>query len=168
MSARLVIDIRCDAPGWAPVAPDAEAVARRAARAVWSAVQRNANATDTELSIALVDDVAMRRLNSDWRGKDQPTNVLSFPAGDASTPGRPVLLGDVVLALETVQREAADLRRAVDDHVSHLVVHGVLHLLGYDHEASAGAMAMEALETEILAGLGIADPYRPAPSQSVG
>lgn len=158
MSRRLVIDIRCDAPGWAVAAPDARAVARRAARAVWSAIRRDTDASGTELSIALVDDVAMRRLNSDWRGKDQPTNVLSFPAGDAGAPGRPVLLGDVVLALGTVRREAAELGRAVDDHVSHLVVHGVLHLLGYDHETEKQATAMEALETEILRGLGIADP----------
>ena len=157
MSPRLVIDIRCDAPGWAAAAPNAGKVARRAARAAWSAVRRDGDGA--ELSVALVDDAAMRRLNSDWRGKDRPTNVLSFPAGDAGAPGRPVLLGDVVLALETTRREAADLRRPLDDHVSHLVVHGVLHLLGYDHEAPAGAMAMEALETEILRGLRIADPY---------
>lgn len=166
MSPHLVIDIRREAPGWASAAPAIETVIRRAARAAWSAGQSEAGGA--ELSIALVDDAAMRRLNNEWRGKDQPTNVLSFPAGDnTGAPGCPVLLGDVVLALETTTREAAGLR-SLGDHVSHLIVHGVLHLLGRDHEAPAEAEAMEALETEILAGLGIADPYQPATGQSAG
>ncbi len=166
MSPRLVIDIRCDAPEWMAAAPNVETVARRAARAAWSTGARGD--ADAEISIALVGDAAMRRLNNEWRGKDQPTNVLAFPAGDGGAPGCPLLLGDVVLALETASREAAGLRRPLDDHVSHLVVHGVLHLLGYDHGAAAAAAAMETLETGILAELGIADPYAPSVGQSVG
>lgn len=101
----------------------------------------------------LTDDDEVRQLNARWRGQDKPTNVLSFPAGDA------VLLGDVVLAFETVEREAAAQGKRFGDHLSHLVVHGALHLIGYDHVKAGDAAAMEALERRVLAGLGIADPY---------
>jgi len=111
----------------------------------------------------LADDGEQRRLNRTWRGRDAPTNVLAFPAAPAGVPavaGAPLLLGDIVLAGETVAREAAEQGKPFADHLRHLVVHGVLHLLGYDHDADEAAVAMEAIETSILAGLGVSDPYR--------
>ncbi len=127
----------------------------RAAEAAWQATGSGA----AELSILLSDDVEIQALNRNYRGKNKPTNVLSFPAGDVGAAGRPRLLGDVVLALETVKREAAAQSKPLVNHLSHMTVHGVLHLLGHDHETETQATAMEALETEILRGLGIADPY---------
>ena len=100
----------------------------------------------------------MQTLNSQWRGKDAPTNVLSFPAGDA--PGEPGPLGDIVIAYETAAKEAEEATMPFGDHVSHLVVHGVLHLLGFDHMQDDEAERMEQLERRGLASLGIADPYR--------
>jgi probable rRNA maturation factor len=115
-----------------------------------------------ELSVTLTDDAEQARLNRLYRGRDGPTNVLSFPAGANSSglPGMPLLLGDVVLAFETTAREAREQQKPVADHLRHLVVHGVLHLLGCDHEAEAEALTMEALEKEILAALGVPDPYQ--------
>jgi probable rRNA maturation factor len=98
----------------------------------------------------------MRDLNRTWRGKDAATNVLSFPSGEVATTG---FLGDVVLAHETVREEARENNIALPDHASHLVVHGVLHLLGFDHEEDAAAERMETLERRVLASLGVADPY---------
>jgi probable rRNA maturation factor len=113
---------------------------------------------DAELSLLLTDDAHIRVLNRAWRGKDTPTNVLSFPSADADEDPGP-LLGDVVVARETTGREAAADALSFDDHFTHLLVHGLLHLFGFDHEVDEEAEEMEALETEILAGLGIADPY---------
>ena len=110
-----------------------------------------------EITIALTDDAEMRDLNRTWRKKDEPTNVLSFPAGGAS--GEAGMLGDVIISFETAQREAEDSGIALSDHVSHLVVHGVLHLLGFDHRDDTEAEQMEDLERKALASLGIADPY---------
>jgi probable rRNA maturation factor len=123
-----------------------------------------------ELSIVLGDDAMLRQLNLQWRGKDAATNVLSFPAQDGviATPqaGAPLLLGDIVLAFGTVADEAATQGKTLADHLAHLVVHGVLHLLGFDHEKAAEAERMERLETAVLAGLGIADPYRETAPQA--
>jgi len=109
-----------------------------------------------ELTIVLTDDEESRQLNRTWRDKDQPTNVLSFPAGDMPDT---TLLGDIVIALETTAAEAADRGIPLADHVSHLVVHGTLHLLGHDHLDDAEAERMEDLERQALASLGITDPY---------
>jgi probable rRNA maturation factor len=114
-----------------------------------------------ELCLVLADDALQRRLNRDFRGRDKSTNVLSFE-------GAPATLGDVVLALETVAAEAESQGKSLADHVAHLVVHGVLHLMGYDHQTAAAARQMERLEIAILAGLGIADPYRRAPYRRSG
>ena len=108
---------------------------------------------DAELSVALGDDAEVQRLNRDYRAKDKPTNVLSFPA-----PHGP-MLGDVVIAYETLVREAAEEGIAPADHLTHLTIHGLLHLLGFDHETEAEALTMERIETEVLAGLGIKDPH---------
>jgi probable rRNA maturation factor len=113
------------------------------------------------VGIVLTDDAEQRTLNRTWRGKDFSTNVLSFALTDPDEPppGAPVLLGDVVLAFETVAREAAEQHKTLPDHLRHLVVHGVLHLIGFDHESDAEAAVMEALEIEIFAGLGVPAPY---------
>ncbi|WP_062014646.1 rRNA maturation RNase YbeY [Aureimonas sp. AU4] len=117
-------------------------------------------AARTEVSVTLAEDAAVRELNREWRGKDKPTNILSFPMvqlapGDSLGP----LLGDLVLARETLEREATVERKTALDHFRHLLVHGTLHLAGFDHETDEEAERMEALEIEILRGLGISDPY---------
>ena len=116
-----------------------------------------------DLTLPLSEAHIIRTLNSNWRGIDKPTNVLSFPALQperAPKPGdAPRMLGDIAIAYETMRREADDEGKPFDHHLSHLAVHGFLHLIGYDHENDADAEAMESLETEILAQLGIPDPY---------
>lgn len=148
------IALRVEAPAWRAVMPGCERLARRAARAALSA---NGTAPAGELCLVLADDRLQRALNHQFRGKDRSTNVLSFDTAPAG-------LGDVVLALETVQTEAEAQGKSLADHVTHLVVHGVLHLMGHDHAGTAEARRMEHLERAILAGLGVGDPYRlPAP-----
>ncbi len=121
-----------------------------------------------ELSVRLTGDDAVRALNAQWRGKDMPTNVLSFPLADedelgaASSPGPEILLGDIVLAGGVCAAEAADKGLSIEDHAAHLIVHGTLHLLGYDHGDDAAAAEMEAREVRALAHLGLADPYEAA------
>ena len=117
-----------------------------------------------ELSLRLTDDEEVRRLNARWRGKDQPTNVLSFPMAeaddlDAAGDGPELMLGDIVLARGVCAAEAGAKAIALEDHAAHLIVHGTLHLLGYDHGEDAAAADMEAREVRALARLGIADPY---------
>ena len=116
--------------------------------------------TAGELAIVLTDDAAIRTLNRDWRGKDSATNVLSFPArGPRAGAGNTRLLGDIVIAHETTEREARAEHKPFAHHLAHLAVHGFLHLAGYDHEADDEADAMERLEALILAQLAIPDPY---------
>ena len=110
-----------------------------------------------ELAIVLTNDSAIRKLNRTWRGKNEPTNVLSFPTDPQAGPHR--LLGDIVIAYETLAREARAERKPFDHHLAHLAVHGFLHLCGYDHENDRQAATMERLETAILARLGVPDPY---------
>jgi probable rRNA maturation factor len=116
-----------------------------------------------EISVTFCDDAEIQELNAEWRGKDKPTNVLSFP-----TPGplsaRP-LLGDIVIAYETVAREAAEQEKTLREHTAHMLIHGFLHLIGYDHETAAEAEAMESLERRIASRLGLRDPYA---GESVG
>ena len=141
--------------------PDADAVIQRAIAAAAEAVE--ADVGEAELAVMLTDDSGIRTLNSNWRGIDKPTNVLSFPALQAEgarKPGEaPAMLGDIAIAYETMRREADEEGKPFDHHLSHLAVHGFLHLIGYDHESDADADEMESLETEILAQLGIPDPY---------
>ncbi|MBX3512330.1 MAG: rRNA maturation RNase YbeY [Xanthobacteraceae bacterium] len=149
------IDISLESEDWAKI-PGIEALVRRAAEA---ALLDN-DAPPSEISVVLSGDEHIRELNKHHRGMDKPTNVLSFPAARMKTPaGGPRLLGDVVLAFETCQREAAEEAKPIENHVTHLVVHGVLHLLGYDHEDDDEAETMEGRERQILAKLGIPDPY---------
>lgn len=153
----ITIDIAVESSSWAAM-PDLDALVRRsidtAAQALTPAVPDGA-----EVSILFGDDAAIRRLNKDWRGKDAATNVLSFPSGQPAGFAGPRLLGDIAVAFETTEREARADNKPLSDHVAHLLVHGFLHLLDHDHEAEAEAEAMEALETRILARLGISDPY---------
>ena len=142
--------------------PDAEAVIHRAINA--AAEIADADVGEAEIAVMLTDDAGIRTLNSNWRGIDKPTNVLSFPAlrpptGVSGADDIPPMLGDIAIAYETARREADDEQKPFDHHLSHLTVHGFLHLVGYDHETDDEAEAMEALEIEILAQLGIPDPY---------
>jgi len=165
MGSTSAIDIASPCPGWNQVCPDVEQLADAAAQLALRYAPRVVGLeplTRIELGITLADDDKLQRLNRDYRGKNVPTNVLAFPAwevGTRPTSGAPLLLGDIVLGFETVVREAAEQRKPVAHHLSHMIVHGVLHLLGYDHRTEAEADAMEALEMSILAGLGIPDPY---------
>ncbi len=147
MNANIRVDILD--PRWRRGLRQAEALVRAGARAALDA--RGEAGTVT---FALGDDALLRQLNRDFRGKDRSTNVLSFPGGETGT------LGDVALAFETCAREARAQRKDLGAHVRHLVVHGTLHLLGYDHETDADAFAMEARERRVLRRLGVPDPYR--------
>ncbi len=113
-----------------------------------------------EVSLVFTDDASIREINAEWRQQDKPTNVLSFPAFPVAPGQKPgPMLGDIVIARETVEREAVDLGKSFEEHLTHLLVHGFLHLLGYDHMETTQAEEMEALETRILASLGLSDPY---------
>ncbi len=161
MTARLNIDITIESARWNDSLPSAEALSRHAAEAVWR--REGDNDSDSELSIVLGDDTLLRSLNGRFRNRSQSTNVLSFPAEDSDLPGLPRLLGDVFLAFETVAREAGEQEKSLADHFQHLCVHGILHLLGNDHENDANATAMEALEIAILSTMGIGNPYADTP-----
>ncbi|MCC0035182.1 MAG: rRNA maturation RNase YbeY [Hoeflea sp.] len=116
--------------------------------------------TPPEVSLVLADDAMMVDINSQWRNQPKPTNVLSFPAFPLVPGGQPgPMLGDIILARETIEREAADLGKPVDAHITHLIVHGFLHLFGYDHIENSDAEKMEAIETRILTSLDLSDPY---------
>ncbi|MBY0562650.1 MAG: rRNA maturation RNase YbeY [Hyphomonadaceae bacterium] len=137
------------------VGPDAWRGREQALAEALSAAATSENARGT-VSLLLGDDAAIAALNAEFRGKTSPTNVLSFPPSQPSEAG---FLGDIALAAETIAREAAEQGKTFEAHAAHLVVHGFLHLLGYDHLNDADAEKMEARERGILAGLGIADPY---------
>lgn len=161
----IAIDLMIEADEWNGALGDAESVIARAARA--ACIDLGA----ATISVLLTDDRAMQALNREWRGQDKPTNVLSFPATEtragetprAEFPGVPLELGDIALGFEICRREAAAQSKPFRHHVEHLVVHGVLHLLGYDHQDEAEAERMEGLETRILSALGIPDPYAVMP-----
>ncbi len=142
-----MIQVEIEDAAWTTALPDAEAVAVRAAKA---ALRRKGS-----VAILLTDDETVRDLNHRFLGKDKPTNVLSFPALD-NPEGH---LGDVALAYGVCAREAQEQGKTLAEHLCHLTVHGVLHLLGYDHQSDGEAEAMEALERTLLHGLGVPDPY---------
>ena len=152
------IDIAIEAGAW-PAEDKLSALAGPTVEAALAELgMKPANAA--ELSLLFTDDAHIAVLNRDWRGKDKATNVLSFPAFEIA-PGDPLppMLGDIVLAFETISSEAALEEKPFEHHLRHLIVHGMLHLLGYDHETDEEAEEMEALERRILAGLAIPDPY---------
>ena len=144
-----MIEVEIEDEAWTLALPEAAAVADRAATAAMGAFEG-------DVVILLTDDAAVQDLNGRFRDRDRPTNVLSFPAAESAAPH----LGDLVLAFGVCAAEAEAQGKTLSDHLSHLTVHGVLHLLGRDHEAEAEAEAMEAEERTILASLGVADPYR--------
>ena len=157
----LSIDFVVESPLWA-AQPESEAVVRRALGAAAAMMSTR----PAELAIVLTSNSAIRALNRDWRGVDTPTNVLSFPVqrpqalvADPTVSAPPILLGDIVIAFETMEREARNESKRFEDHLAHLTVHGFLHLLGQDHDDDSDAEAMEELERAILARLGISDPY---------
>ena len=160
-AARIGLDVVVDSRLW-QVERGVRAWLRRALREAAAMAATKGG----ELAIVLTDDSAIRALNRDWRGKDTATNVLSFPApihsrrGNAPPPGRPHLMGDIVIAYETAAREARAEGRPFQHHLAHLAVHGFLHLLGHDHASDAEADAMEALEIAVLARLEVPNPYR--------
>jgi probable rRNA maturation factor len=179
LNPALDISFSLEAGDWEAAVTDVEQLVEAAARAAFEAAERpeilgNAPA---EMSLVLADDALVQALNRDYRDKDKPTNVLSFALLDdlddtddalARDEGMPILIGDVILAFETVQREAREQGKSIKDHLTHLVIHGVLHLLGYDHQSDPDADRMERLETSILARMGIADPYSANPAQAAG
>jgi probable rRNA maturation factor len=147
------LDVIIEAPGWSDQ-PDAGQTVRRAIMAACSRVEAGG-----EVCVLLTDDAAIRELNRTWRGIDRPTNVLSFPATNPGGNLAPAILGDIVVAYETTASEALAEGKPFLDHLAHLTVHGFLHLLGYDHENDGKAEQMERLERDILATLGVKDPY---------
>ncbi len=162
----LGIDVTIMCPLWAEALPEAAGLSLDAAGAAHQAAQAQSKADDdpgAEASIVLADDAFIRELNRDFKGLDEATNVLSFPAMGAddpdAPPGAPKLLGDIIVAFETAAAEAARQGKTLADHLCHLVVHGMLHLLGHDHHTEIMANAMEALEINVLVGLDIANPY---------
>ena len=144
-----MIEVEVEDPAWTEALPDAAA---RVDRAVTAALGR----IEGDVVVLLTDDAAVQDLNARFRDRDRPTNVLSFPAAESAAPH----LGDLVLAYGVCAAEAVAQNKTLADHLAHLTVHGVLHLLGRDHEIETEAEAMEAEERDILAGLGVADPYR--------
>ena len=147
-----MIEVEIEANDWADALTDVEAIVTRAAEAAQGDVEG-------DLVVLLTDDAAVQDLNLRFRGKDRPTNVLSFPGGDMPMPGQAAHLGDIVLAFGVCRDEAQTQAKTLANHLTHLVIHGVLHVLGHDHEDEAEAEAMEAKERSLLASLGVADPY---------
>ena len=159
-SSEIHLDVRAQSRRWHELGklPSLRALLNEALEAGIAVAPRKPM-PGAELSLLLTDDKRIRIVNRDWRGFDKPTNVLSFPAAPPERIAGSPVLGDIVLALETLEREAQAEEKSFGDHLSHLVVHGLLHLLGEDHETPDEAERMEALETAALARLGIADPY---------
>jgi probable rRNA maturation factor len=154
----MIVSIEVEDEAW-NVLPGLEDLTHRAVAAALAA--SGIDAAETGTVVLFTDDSSIAVLNKEWRGKDYATNVLSFPApGDMIVPqGEPRPLGDIVLASGVVAREAVEQGKTLHDHTAHLIVHGVLHLLGHDHEDDDEAAAMESLEIGILKELGISDPY---------
>ena len=148
-----LVEIQVQSPFW-----DQQAGAEAAVRAAVAAAAA-LSTSGGEVSILLADDSAVQRLNRDWRGIDKPTNVLSFPAPESMTKGVAAVLGDIVIAYETLTRECADEDREFLHHLTHLTVHGYLHLVGYDHQNDLDAQEMEMLESKIMTRMKLPDPW---------
>lgn len=149
--SHIIFDVIMRDDRWQDVGLDISALAVRAVSVLPQGIMPQ---RDQEASLVLMDDAAVQGLNRDYRNKDKPTNILSFPTVNA-----PTLLGDIVLARQTIMTEAQSAGKPLQDHIMHLIIHGVLHLLGYDHIVSSEAEVMEAIEIEMLGKLGIANPY---------
>ncbi len=151
---RLRIEVQRRARGWAP---------RNGDFARWAGAALGRRAAGRELGVRVVGPAESRCLNAHYRGEDRPTNVLSFPAAPLPAAARARPLGDLVICAQVVRAEACAQGKAVRAHWAHLVVHGALHLIGYDHEREADARRMERREIRVLRGLGFANPYRSVP-----
>ncbi|NQY12837.1 MAG: rRNA maturation RNase YbeY [Henriciella sp.] len=149
--AVIELDLRIADPAWSEAIPDITAICETALNA--GAAQMSASG---EVSVLLTDNDDIQTLNKDWRGKDKPTDVLSFPSDPMDRP----FLGDIALAFGVMQIDAADRALDLPQHLSHLLIHGLLHLLGHDHKDDTEAAEMESLEIAALASLGWPDPYR--------
>ncbi|NKW09267.1 rRNA maturation RNase YbeY [Ochrobactrum tritici] len=150
------IDIMVEAGNW-PDETALEGLVRKSVEAAWANL--GLKSATSELSVVFTDDASIQTLNAEWRGKDKPTNVLSFPAFPVKAGAQPgPMLGDIIIARETVEREAREEDKPLENHLAHLVVHGFAPL-GYDHETDAEADVMEGREREILHALAIPDPY---------
>jgi probable rRNA maturation factor len=162
----LAVDILIESEAWRML-PEAEDIVRRAIAFATTTLPHESGRVgrehrrNAELSVLLCDDKIIAGLNAQWRGQQKPTNVLSFPAPppQGMVPDERTPLGDIAIAYETLAREAEESGKTVSEHLSHLVVHGFLHLLGYDHHMNDEAERMERLERDILARIGVADPY---------
>ncbi|GLK83355.1 rRNA maturation RNase YbeY [Ancylobacter defluvii] len=156
----IAVDVLVAAGPW-PAHAEAAGLVSRAIRAAHAGAMEeyDLGIEQGEVAVMLTDDAGIRTLNLDWRSKDKATNVLSFPTPQVAREAGEPHLGDIAIAYETVAREAAAEEKSFDDHLTHLAVHGMLHLLGFDHETPDEAEEMEAMERRILSGLGIADPY---------
>lgn len=157
---RIEVDILVEAGPWSAL-PEADDLIARAVLAACrgAAEDYEIELEGAEVAVKLTDDAAIRLLNRDWRGKDSATNVLSFPTPEVARMAGAPHLGDIAIAYETLEREAAGEGKPLADHLAHLAVHGTLHLLGYDHEVPEEAEEMEAMERRVLATLGVPDPY---------
>jgi len=159
---RLRLALEIEDPRWTQALPNAAELLEKAIGLALADV--GGNSRTIEVGVRLVDDGTIQGLNRDWRGRDKPTNVLSFPLGDpgpVDDPDFPWLIGDIVMSFDTVTAESIRDGKSLEHHVAHLAIHAALHLIGHDHEDEAEADAMEAVEVKLLAGLGIADPYLP-------
>lgn len=160
---RLDIQIGVEAGNWPgedALAETASRILEKAAAFIASEEKQPFPKQPVEISLVFTSDDDIRGINAEWRGQDKPTNVLSFPAFPLVPGGKPgPMLGDIILAEETLRREALDLGKSFDDHLTHLLVHGFLHLFGYDHMTDEEATVMEGLEIRILAELGLENPY---------
>lgn len=155
----MIVNIDTDEEAWRLLLPEAAVLATRAVNAAATALDTTPGDTEVDVVLSTNDEVAV--LNAQWRGKPKPTNVLSFPAaaGMVLPPGAPRPVGEIILAAGVVAREAAEQDKPLEHHFTHLVVHGFLHIMGYDHQNDDEAEQMESLEKEILANLGIPNPY---------
>ena len=153
-SVLLSVDIRVEESRWNEQFQDCQQIVEKALEAAANVTQQSGL-----VEVLLTSDAEMQELNAKWRGKDKPTDVLSFPSQGADLPGMQVFLGDIALGLEVAKADADKLGRDFPLHVMHLLVHGFLHLLGYDHMSEDEAKHMEGLEAKILAPLGLPDPY---------
>lgn len=156
--SQIDLTVALEEPRWLEVIPDLEHFCTEVVEHVLADVE-NVPAAPLEVACVFVGDAAIHDLNAEYRGKDAPTNVLSFATEDELLPGVPAVLGDVVLSLDTILREALAQNKTPRDHTAHLIVHGLLHLLGFDHESEEDAEEMESREVQLLFELGIANPY---------
>ncbi len=159
----VIVDVLFDSSEWAKARLSARREVPDLLAFAWNLVPKRPSKVWPEVTVTLTNDAAIRILNRDHRGKDKPTNVLSFPLWDSISAipcvGEAVPIGDIVVAFETIKREAIEQSKPLKDHFSHMLIHGFLHLLGYDHIKNEEAEIMEALEIKILGKLGIKNPY---------